>query len=167
MVRFCDVLHGPPTSWVPPPVSAANLGGCILLLLVIPFGIVFILLSLHRPHCRCGLDYAGIASLIHQVVVSESSGHCCIVALTMWAAGTVWGSISLVVVGEKVKREKWATTNIVAHFRDTLDGPPIYWVLPWVFPPQLPRRSGMWPPTSLWKGEGRVQLSSVLHILGC
>jgi len=79
----------------------------------------------------------------------------------MWAAGTVWGSISLVVVGEKVKRE------IVVCFRDTLDGPPIYWVLPCVFPPQLPRRAGMWPPTSLWKGEGQVRLSSVLRILGC
>jgi len=64
MVHFRDVLHGPPTSWVPPPVSAANLGGCILLLLVVPFGVVFVLLSLHRPRCRRGLAYAGIASLI-------------------------------------------------------------------------------------------------------
>ena len=167
MVHFRDVLRGPPTSWVPPPVSAVNFGGCILLPLVVPFGIVFVLLSLRRPRCRCGLAYAGIASLIHQVVVSKSSGRCCVVALTMWVVGTVWGSISLVVVGEEVKREKWATTNIVARFCDTLDGPPIYWVLPCVFPPQFPRRAGMWLPTSLWKGEGRVRLSSVLRIPGC
>jgi len=66
VVRFRDVLHGPPTSWVPPPVSSADLGGSIPLLLVVPFGIVFVLLSLRRPRCRRGLAYAGIASLIRQ-----------------------------------------------------------------------------------------------------
>jgi len=64
VVRFHDVLCGPPTSWVPPPVSSADLGGSIPLLLVVPFGVMFILLSLRRPRCHRGLAYAGIASLI-------------------------------------------------------------------------------------------------------
>jgi len=69
--RIDDVLRGPPTSWVPPPVSSADLGGSIPLLLVVPFGVVFVLLSLRRPRCRRGLAYAGIASLIRQVVMSS------------------------------------------------------------------------------------------------
>jgi len=50
--------------------------------------------------------------------------------------GCLRGLISLVVgweLGEKVMREKRAMTNVVAHFCDTLDGPPIPWV-PLVFP---------------------------------
>jgi len=69
--RIDDVLRGPPTSWVPPPVSSADLGGSIPLLLVVPFGVVFVLLSLCHPRCHRGLAYAGIASLIHQVVMSS------------------------------------------------------------------------------------------------
>ena len=70
--------------------------------------------------------------------------------------GMGWG------LGEKVMKEKRAMTFVVARFRDALDGPPIPWVPPCVSPPQFPSRVNMCPPTSLWRGEGRVRLSSVL-----
>jgi hypothetical protein len=60
--------------------------------------------------------------------------------------------------------EKQATTNVVACVWDALDGPPIYQVPPYVSPSRIPPSSEYEPPTSLWKGEGRVLLLSVLSI---
>jgi hypothetical protein len=88
----------------------------------------------------------------------------------MWAVDSLRGLISLGVgweLGEKVMKEKQATTNVVARFCDALDGPPIPWVPPCVSPSQFPGRVSTYPPTSLWRGEGQVRLSSVLRILGC
>jgi len=47
-------------------------------------------------------------------------------------------------------------------FRDALDGPPTYWVPPGVSTSPIPSSSKNEPPTSLWKGEGQVQLDAVL-----
>jgi len=90
---------------------------------------------------------------------SNDVGSGCCVGLVSLGMG--WG------LGEKVMKEKRVTTNVVARFRDALDGPPIPWVPPCVSPPQFPSRVSMCPPTSLWRGEGRVRLSSVLGSPGC
>jgi len=84
--------------------------------------------SRYRPRCRCRRlrPFAGVASSGRQVVVTA----------TVWAVDALRGLISLVVgweLGEKVMREKRATTFVVARFCDALDGPPIPWV-PLVFP---------------------------------
>jgi len=95
--------------------------------------------------------------------VSDSSGHHVVVAVTTRAADAMWGSISLVVG----KREKRAMANVIAHFFDALDRPPISWVPPCVSPPQFRGRASICPPTSLWRGEGWVWLSSGLRIPRC
>ena len=69
-------------------------------------------------------------------------------------------------LGEKVMREKWATTSVIVCFCDALGRPPTFWVPLCVSPPQFHRRASMCLPASLWRGEGRVQLSSVLCIPG-
>ena len=84
--------------------------------------------SRYRPRCRYRRlrPFAGVAS----------SGRHVVVTATVWAVDALRGLISLVVgweLGEKVMREKRATTNVVARFCDALDGPPIPWV-PLVFP---------------------------------
>jgi hypothetical protein len=103
--------------------------------------------SRYRLCCRCRhrRPFAGVVSSCRQVVV----------AATMWAVDAVWGLRSLGVgwgLGEEVIREK-----LVARFRDALDGPPTCWVPPCVSVTPIPLSS---PPTSLWKGEGGVRLSS-------
>jgi len=47
---------------------------------------------------------------------------------------------------------------IMARFRDTLAGPPTSWVSPCVSPCLNPSLSDNELPTSLWEGEGQVQL---------
>jgi len=65
---------------------------------------------------------------------------------------SLWGSRS--VVAQRGRNgKKRATTNVVAHFRDAPDGPPISWVPPSNTPSPIPLSSEKLPPTSLWKGE--------------
>jgi len=63
-------------------------------------------------------------------------------------------------------RKKRATTSVIARFCDALDLPLVG--SPLVFLSlQFHRRASMCPPTSLWKGEGRVRMSSGLCVPGC
>ena len=55
------------------------------------------------------------------------------------------------------KWRKQTTMFIVVHFRDALCGPPIPCVPPCVSPSSIPLLNELEPPTSLWKGEGRMQ----------
>ena len=109
----------------------------------------------YRSRCRCRRrrPFAGIASPDLQVVV----------AAPMWVVDTVWRSlgVSWGLGGEVIREER--TTRVVVCFRNALDGTPTCWVnrSPLVFRSlQFHRRATMCPPTSLWKGEGRVRLSS-------
>ena len=52
-------------------------------------------------------------------------------------------------------------TQVVVRFRDVLAGPPTSWVPPGVSPSLNPSSSKNKPPTSLWRGEGRVRLGCV------
>jgi hypothetical protein len=46
--------------------------------------------------------------------------------------------------------------EIVVRCRNVRVGPPTFWVLPCVSPSHIPPSSDNKPPTSLWKGEGRM-----------
>jgi len=70
----------------------------------------------------------------------------------------VFGVLFSSLVGSKERWEKRATTNVVAHFRDALCGPPTYWVPPRVSPSSVPPSNDDKPPTSLVKEEGQRRL---------
>jgi len=57
--------------------------------------------------------------------------------------------------------KKTNTIFIVVRFCDAQDGPPIPWVPPRALPSPIPPSRELEPPTSLWKGEGRVEFDSV------
>jgi hypothetical protein len=50
-------------------------------------------------------------------------------------------------------------------FHDVLYGPPTPWVPPCVSPSPIPPSSELEPPTSLWKGEGRMQRGPSFEVL--
>jgi len=61
--------------------------------------------------------------------------------------------------GETRERQKRTMTFIVVHFRDSLvAGPPTSWVSPCASSSPNPLLGENELPTSLWKGEGLVQL---------
>jgi len=60
--------------------------------------------------------------------------------------------------GKTEEKGKRTTTFIVVRRQDALDGPPNAWVPPRVSPYPIPSSSKNEPPTSLWKGEGRVRV---------
>ena len=69
--------------------------------------------------------------------------------------------------GGEQERRKRTTMKVVVRFRDVLRGPPTSWVPPCGSPfPNRPSNVNQ-PPTSLWKGEGRLWQRSILRILGC
>jgi len=51
--------------------------------------------------------------------------------------------------------------EIVVHFLHALAGPPTSWVPPGISPSPNPSLSKNGPPTSLWRGEGLVQVDFV------
>jgi len=70
-------------------------------------------------------------------------------------AGTGWRDGQLDGINEGMKKR--TTPFIVVRLSDILHGPPIAWVPPGVSPSLIPPSSELEPPTSLWKGEGRMQ----------
>ena len=60
---------------------------------------------------------------------------------------------------------KRTTTFIMVRFHDALHGPPTPWVPPYVSPFPIPPSSELEPPTSLWKGEGRMQRGPSFDVL--
>ena len=72
--------------------------------------------------------------------------------------------VGLNVVSGGLTKEGWekrTMTQVVVRFRDVLAGPPTSWVPPGVSPSLNPSSSKNEPPTSLWRGEGRVRLGCV------
>jgi hypothetical protein len=54
----------------------------------------------------------------------------------------------------------------VVHFQDALHGPPTSWVPPRVSPSPIPPSNDNKPPTSLWKGEGRLRPRLACEVAG-
>ena len=67
---------------------------------------------------------------------------------------------------EREQRRKRTMILVVVRFRDVPPGHPTLWVPPNVPPRPNPLSSDSEPPTSLWKGEGRVWLWFVLACWG-
>jgi len=165
-VHFHDALAGPPTSWVPPGVLPfislhPALAGIVVLafhpavevvLLVMDPMVAMVghirqlLVILVDGGLRCRWAVACSRGIFRYTGIGKAS----VFTLALGRMAVSW------MEGMK-KWRKQTTTFIVVRFRDTLCGPPIPCVPPCVSPSSIPLLNELEPPTSLWKGEGRMQ----------